>query len=379
MRRHPAPGPSVAMPGEDVMSTDTIATERVEGTGARSGGTRRAGTGRPAPRPDLDPEPNGVGARVLIGAFVVIPLLALLAAIPLAWGWGLGWHDIVLALAFYLVSGLGISMGFHRSFPPGSFKAVRPFKVVLAIAGSLGIEGPVLVWVADHRRHHKYSDREGDPHSPWRYGDDTKALAKGLAYAHMLWLFDENKTSQEKFIPDLLADRKLRIVHKLFPVIVLTSMLAPALIGGLWSMSFPGALTAFFWASLVRVALLHHVTWSINSICHTFGTEEFEVRDKARNVSWLAIASFGESWHNLHHADPTCARHGVLKGQLDPSARVIWALEKLGWAYDVRWPDARRLEAKRPATATRKLGSMTRNRLESIAPRPVSMGDETAG
>src|SRR5579875_2915475 len=144
MRRHPAPGPSVAMPGEDVMSTDTIATERVEGTGARSGGTRRA---------DLDPEPNGVGARVLIGAFVVIPLLALLAAIPLAWGWGLGWHDIVLALAFYLVSGLGISMGFHRYFTHGSFKAVRPFKVVLAIAGSLGIEGPVLVWVADHRRH----------------------------------------------------------------------------------------------------------------------------------------------------------------------------------------------------------------------------------
>jgi stearoyl-CoA desaturase (Delta-9 desaturase) len=120
--------------------------------------------------------------------------------------------------------------------------------------------------------------------------------------------------------------------------------------------------TAFFWGSLVRVALLHHVTWAINSICHTFGSEEFEVRDKSKNVSWMAIASFGESWHNLHHADPTCARHGALKGQLDPSARVIWAFEKLGWADDVRWPDEERLTAKRPAAATRKLGSMTRRR-----------------
>ncbi len=334
---------------------------------------------RPASRPDLDEQPATVAQRALVGVFVVVPLVALIAAIPLAWGWGLGWHDVVIALVFYWLSGLGVTVGFHRYFTHGSFKAKTGLRVALAVFGTMAIEGPVFNWVADHRRHHKYSDREGDPHSPWRYGDDTKALAKGLAYAHMLWLFDENKTSQEKFIPDLLADRKLRIVHKLFPVIVLTSMLAPALIGGLWGMSWHGALTAFFWASLVRVALLHHVTWSINSICHTFGTEEFEVRDKARNVSWLAIASFGESWHNLHHADPTCARHGVLKGQLDPSARVIWALEKLGWAYDVRWPDARRLEAKRPATATRKLGSMTRNRLESIAPRPVSMGDETAG
>src|SRR6201995_304244 len=334
---------------------------------------------RPATRPDLAEETATVAQRTLVGVFVVVPLLALIAAIPLAWGWGLGWHDVVIALVFYWLSGLGVTVGFHRYFTHGSFKAKTGLRGALAVFGTMAIEGPVFNWVADHRRHHKYSDKEGDPHSPWRYGEDTKALAKGLAYAHMLWLFDENKTSQEKFIPDLLADRKLRIVHKLFPVIVLTSMLLPALIGGLWGMSWHGALTAFFWASLVRVALLHHVTWSINSFCHTFGTEEFEVRDKARNVSWLAIASFGESWHNLHHADPTCARHGVLKGQLDPSARVIWALEKLGWAYDVRWPDARRLEAKRPVTATRKLGSMTRNRLESMTARPVPLGDETAG
>ncbi|HWG13558.1 MAG TPA: acyl-CoA desaturase [Streptosporangiaceae bacterium] len=316
--------------------------------------------------------------RILLGVFVVVPMLALIAAIPLAWGWGLGWHDVVIALVFYWLTGLGVTVGYHRYFTHGSFKAKTGLRVALAVCGTMAIEGPVFNWVADHRRHHKYSDKEGDPHSPWRYGDDTRALAKGLAYAHILWLFDENRTSQEKFIPDLLADRKLRIVHKLFPVLVATSLLTPALIGGLWSMSFHGALTAFFWASLVRVALLHHVTWSINSICHTFGDEEFEVRDKARNVPWLAIASFGESWHNLHHADPTCARHGVLKGQLDPSARVIWVLEKLGWAYDVRWPDARRLEAKRPANATRKLGSMTRHRLESMSAGTARISDETA-
>jgi stearoyl-CoA desaturase (Delta-9 desaturase) len=338
-----------------------------------------ADTARPATRSDFADEPATVFQRTLVGVFVAVPLLALIAAIPLAWGWGLGWHDVVIALVFYWLTGLGVTVGYHRYFTHGSFKAKTGLRVALAVFGTMAIEGPVFNWVADHRRHHKYSDREGDPHSPWRYGDDTKALTKGLAYAHMIWLFDPNKTSQEKFIPDLLADRKLRIVHKLFPVLVATSLLLPALIGGLWSMSFHGALTAFFWGSLVRISLLHHVTWSINSICHTFGDEEFEVRDKARNVSWLAIASFGESWHNLHHADPTCARHGVLKGQLDPSARVIWALEKLGWAYDVRWPDARRLEAKRPATATRKLGSMTRHRLDSMSARAVRISDETAG
>ncbi len=335
---------------------------------------------RPPTRSDFAEEPATVTQRVLVGVFVAVPLLALIAAIPLAWGWGfLGWHDVVIALVFYYLTGLGITVGFHRYFTHGSFKAKTGLRVALAVFGTMAIQGPVFNWVADHRRHHKYSDKEGDPHSPWRYGDDTKALTKGLVYAHMIWLFDPNKTSQEKFIPDLLADRKLRIVHKLFPVLVATSLLLPALIGGLWGLSWHGALTAFFWASLVRISLLHHVTWSINSICHTFGDEEFEVRDKARNVSWLAIASFGESWHNLHHADPTCARHGVLKGQLDPSARVIWALEKLGWAYDVRWPDARRLEAKRPANATRKLGSMTRHRLDSMSARSVRISDETAG
>jgi stearoyl-CoA desaturase (Delta-9 desaturase) len=315
-----------------------------------------------APRPDVEPEPSSRLDRFLVGLFVAVPLLALLAAIPLAWGWGLGWHDIVIAFVFYVVTGMGITMGFHRHFTHSSFKAARPLRVSLAIAGSLAIEGPVLVWVADHRRHHKYSDKEGDPHSPWRFGNDWKALTKGFLYAHMGWMFNPNRTSQEKFCPDLLADPPIRRVSSTFPLWVAVSLLAPALIGGLWSMSLAGALTAFFWASLVRICLLHHVTWSINSVCHTFGNEDFDVRDKSRNVAWLAIPSFGESWHNLHHSDPTCARHGALEGQIDISARAIWIAEKLGWAWDVRWPDEERLSGKLTGKRGKRLGAMTRRR-----------------
>jgi len=319
-------------------------------------------------RPDIEPEPRSRFERVLVGVFVAVPLLALIAAVPVAWGWGLGWHDVVIALAFYYISGLGISIGLHRYFTHGSFKAVRGFKIALALAGSLAIEGPVITWVADHRRHHKYSDKEGDPHSPWRFGDDWKALTKGLVFAHVGWLFDGEVTSEEKFCPDWLADSDVSAISRWFPGLVAVSLLAPALIGGLWSMSWQGAVTAFFWATLVRIAFLHHITWSINSICHTFGKADFEVRDKSRNVAWLAILSFGESWHNLHHSDPTCARHGVLKGQIDISARLIWLAEKLGLVYDVRWPDEARLTGRQTSGNTRKLGAMTKR----AAVKPVA-------
>jgi len=326
---------------------------------------------RRAPLPEVEPEPSRPLDRFLIGLFVLIPLLALIAAVPVAWGWGLGWHDIVIGLVFYVVSGMGISMGFHRHFTHSSFKANKPLRVALAVAGSMAIEGPVLVWVADHRRHHKYSDKEGDPHSPWRFGSDWKALIKGFGWAHMGWLFNPARSSQQKFCPDLVADRTISRMSRLFPLWVAVSLLAPALIGGLWSMSLTGALTAFFWASLVRVCLLHHVTWSINSVCHTFGNEDFQSRDKSRNVAWLAIPSFGESWHNLHHADPTCARHGALKGQIDVSARVIRWAEKLRWAWDVRWPDAQRLAPKLTGLRGKALGSMT-------VRKPANPGDRAA-
>ena len=156
-------------------------------------------------------------------------------------------------------------------------------------------------------------------------------------------MFDLEHTNREKYTPDLMRDRDIRLVDRLFPLWLAISLLLPAVLGGLITMSWAGALSAFFWASLVRVFLLHHVTWSINSVCHMIGDRPFAARDKSANFWPLAILSFGESWHNMHHADPTAARHGVLRGQLDTSARVIWTFEKLGWATDVRWPKPERL------------------------------------
>jgi stearoyl-CoA desaturase (delta-9 desaturase) len=284
-----------------------------------------------------------------LALFIVVPLAALLSSGFVLWGHGLSWVDVVIAVVFYAVSGHGITIGFHRYLTHGSFKAPRPLRVALAVAGSMAIEGPPTRWVADHRRHHAYSDADGDPHSPWRYGSSVRGLTRGLWHAHVGWLFDVEQTDQHRFTPDLLADRDIARVSRLFPVIVTGSMVLPAVLGGLITWSWAGALTAFFWGALVRVALLHHVTWSVNSICHTWGNRPFVTTDRSVNVGWLAAISMGESWHNLHHADPTCARHGVDKGQVDSSARVIAWFERLRWARDVRWPRPERLAARRAA------------------------------
>jgi stearoyl-CoA desaturase (Delta-9 desaturase) len=284
--------------------------------------------------------------QAALALFIVVPFLAVAAAVPVAWGGWLGWSDVLILAVMYAISGHGITVGFHRLFTHKSFKPNRAVKIALAVAGSLAIQGPVIRWVADHRKHHKFSDRDGDPHSPWRYGTDIKALAKGFWYAHMMWLFNPEQTPQRKYAPDLMKDPDLVRISRQFPVWVLVSLVTPAIAGGLLTMSWQGALTGFFWGSLVRISLLHHVTWSINSICHTIGERPFVSRDKSANVWWLAIPSMGESWHNLHHADPTCARHGVLKGQLDTSARTIWAMEKLGLVHDVRWPVKERIDGK---------------------------------
>jgi stearoyl-CoA desaturase (Delta-9 desaturase) len=282
--------------------------------------------------------------QALVVAFMVVPLLALAAAVPLAWGWGLTWLDVGLAVVFYFLTGLGVTVGFHRHFTHGSFKAKRPLRVALAVIGSTAFQGGVIGWVADHRRHHAFSDKEGDPHSPWLFGTGPAAMIRGFWHSHMGWILGRDRTNARRFALDLLADRDIVAVDRLFLPLTLASLLVPALIGGLVSVSWWGALTALFWAGLVRVAVLHHVTWSINSICHMVGDRPFAARDRSANVWWLAVASFGESWHNLHHADPTCARHGVKRGQVDISARIIWLFERLGWVHSVRWPTTRRLE-----------------------------------
>jgi stearoyl-CoA desaturase (delta-9 desaturase) len=295
---------------------------------------------------------RGLPAHVTVYLFVIVPFLALLAAAPIAWGWGLSWVDVALAAGWYVFTCLGVTVGFHRYFTHGAFKAGRPMRVALAVAGSMAVQGPILHWVADHRRHHAFSDKEGDPHSPWLFGTSAAALARGFWHAHLGWILDRDLTNQERFAPDLLADRDIRRVHRTFGLWTAVTLLAPAVMGGLITWSWWGAATAFFWAGLVRVTLLHHVTWSVNSVCHMVGERPFAARDRSANFWPLAILSMGESWHNLHHADPTCARHGVRPWEIDISARVIWLFEKVGWVRDVRWPSRPRLARIRRGATT---------------------------
>ena len=291
--------------------------------------------------------------QIILVLLITLPFLALGAAIPLLWGHGLGWRDAVIALFMYGLTGHGVTVGFHRYFTHRGFRAPRWLRVLLAVAGSMAIQGSVIQWVADHRRHHRFSDKPGDPHSPWRYGTNLVALTKGFFYSHVGWLFDWDKTSETRYAPELVSDKDISRVSRTFPLWVTVSLLIPPFVGGLWSWSWQGAVTAFFWGSLVRVGLLHHVTFAINSVCHIKGRRPFRTRDRSQNVWWLAVLSFGESWHNFHHAEPTSARHGVRALEIDSSAILIKIMEKLRWVSDVRWPDrdviARRRVQAEPA------------------------------
>jgi stearoyl-CoA desaturase (delta-9 desaturase) len=303
-------------------------------------------TKRSAPRPITFGRKGNIEIAFL-WFFVVAPFIAVIAAVPLAWGWGLTWVDVAIFAVFYLFTGFGVTVGFHRYLTHGAFKAKRWLRIVLTVAGTMSVEGAPIRWVADHRRHHQFSDLEGDPHSPWRFGESARGLFKGLVWAHVGWLFERDNSNARRFAPDLIRDKDIKKIQKNFVWIMLFSLFGPALVGGLVTWSWWGALTAYFWASLVRIALVHHVTWAINSVCHVVGEQPYRSNDKAHNFWPLAILSFGESWHNSHHADPTCARHGVDRGQLDSSARLIWLFEKAGWVWDVRWPKRERFEAKR--------------------------------
>lgn len=301
----------------------------------------------------------GTGMKITIGIFVIGPtLLAVLGAIPMVAYGLLTWLDVALFVAFWAISALGITVGYHRFFTHGSFKATRGTKIALGIMGSMALEGSINQWVADHRKHHKFSDEVGDPHSPWRFGTSRRAIFKGLYFAHMGWLFTEEQATIQQFAPDIQKDKDLQAITRYFPLIVVVSIALPGIIGGLITMSWIGFATGLFWGGFVRIAFVHHVTWSINSICHVFGKRPFESTDLSSNVAWLAIPSFGESWHNLHHTDPTCARHGVLKGQIDISAKVIRGLELTKLAHDVRWPKPERLvkKLKDPAMSSRIRG-----------------------
>ncbi|ABW10229.1 fatty acid desaturase [Frankia sp. Mgl5] len=336
-------------------ATDTVkATETRHQGAAVVGGDQSVadagGVTSPAPTESHTTTPSMFRARgeqLVLVATILFPFAALVAAVPLLWDHWITWRDVILAAVMYAITGHGVTVGFHRYFTHRGFKTSKPVRAALAIAGNMAIEGPVIRWVADHRRHHAFSDADGDPHSPWRYGTGPAALARGLWHAHVGWLFDVEQTDQRRYAPDLLDDPMIVRVSRSFALCAFVSLALPAVIGGLWGGSFEAALQAFFWASLVRVALLHHVTWSVNSICHVMGSRPYRSRDRSGNVWPLALLSMGESWHNLHHAEPTSARHGVRPWQIDTSFYVIKTLEILGLARDVRWPDPARLAAKR--------------------------------
>jgi stearoyl-CoA desaturase (delta-9 desaturase) len=304
------------------------------------------------PFPGGDDPPATAGGRARAGvtaALVVIPFGGLAAAVWLSWGHGLGLTDLLLAVAFYVLTGLGVTVGFHRLLTHRAFIAARPLRTALAIAGSMSFQGDVIGWVAIHRRHHAFTDRPGDPHSPYRYGTSLGGQLRGLAHAHAGWLLRDDPTPASRYAPDLMTDPVMRAVSAAFPALSAASLALPAAAGWVIGGSWRAALGALLWAGLARVALLQHVTWSVNSLCHLIGARPYATRryDRATNLWPLALVSFGESWHNGHHSDPACARHGTGPRQVDISAAVIRFFERLGWASAVHWPDPARLAARR--------------------------------
>jgi stearoyl-CoA desaturase (delta-9 desaturase) len=275
-----------------------------------------------------------VTALIILG-----PAIALGVGIPFLWGQVIHLRDVVLTVVLYAITGHGISVGYHRLFTHRSFRAKRWLKIVLASAGSMAVEGSVISWVATHRNHHVRSDQPGDPHSPWFRPPGAAAHVRGFLHSHVGWLFRHGGSSSERYASDLLRDRDLVTISKLFPVFALASFALPFGIGFLLTHSWVDALRAMLWAGLVRMLLLHHVTWSINSVCHMVGRRPFASGDRSTNVAPLALVSFGESFHNFHHADPSSARHGAMRGQVDTSAGIIRVFERFGWATEVRWPN----------------------------------------
>jgi stearoyl-CoA desaturase (delta-9 desaturase) len=298
---------------------------------------------------DVQPVANETRDRIVTGLVTVIPVLGLVLVGWQLWGNALGWNDVFVFLIMYVSTALGITVGFHRLFTHRSFKTTKGVRATLAILGSVAIEGPVISWVADHRKHHAFSDQPGDPHSPHvDHGHGLKGALRGLLHAHVGWLFiHTHRGRKTRYAPDLLADPTIRWVDRTFVLWVVLGFAIPFFLGALFGGTWEDGLTGMLWGGLVRILLLHHVTYSINSLCHFFGRQPFETGDESRNLAWLAPLSFGEAWHNGHHAFPTSARHGLGRFEPDPSAWVISALEKLGLAWDVVRINPERLESKR--------------------------------
>jgi stearoyl-CoA desaturase (Delta-9 desaturase) len=271
----------------------------------------------------------------LFGA--VVPFLAFIAAIVLLWNRIVDWSDLALFAVMYVLTGLGITVGFHRLLTHRSFQTHKATEYVFATLGSMAVQGPVIAWVADHRKHHAHTDEEGDPHSPHvGRGDGVIGALRGLWYAHMGWLFDAHgRAEAERYARDLVEDRGMRFLSRWFLGVAALGLLIPAGLGYLLDGTLKGALTGLLWGGFVRIFMLHHVTWSINSVCHFFGRRRFAIEDQSTNVFWLALPSFGESWPHNHHAFPRSAVHGLKWWEIDTTAVVIRTLKRLGLAWNV--------------------------------------------
>jgi stearoyl-CoA desaturase (delta-9 desaturase) len=292
--------------------------------------------------------------KVAVLALSILPFAGMVAAAVSLWGRGLSGADVTTFALMYVFTGLGVTVGYHRLLTHRSFNTSSRVRIVLAVAGSMAVEGSVISWVANHRRHHAFADKEGDPHSPHlEEGEGLGAVFKGLWHAHLGWLFDDEKTEITRWAPDLLKEPGMVRVDRAFPALTAATFIVPTLLGFLLTRSVAGALTALLWGGLARVFVLHHITFSVNSVCHFFGRRPFDTKDYSTNNWVLALVSFGESWHNNHHAFPTSAVHGIGRWQLDLSAMVISVLQRLGLAHDVKRADEKRLAQKKRADEKR--------------------------
>lgn len=285
--------------------------------------------------------------KISMLVLTILPFVGLVAAVTLLWNEAVGWTDLALFLGLYVICGFGITIGYHRMLTHHAFEAVPPLKAALLVAGSFALQGSALDWAIDHRTHHAYSDKEGDPHSPHHgFAHGPIGAIKGLLHAHMGWMFRHNRTDQERYGKDILQDRLTMTVSRLFPLWAVLTFVVPFVLGGLLTMSWKGAVTGLVWGGLVRLFFNHHVTWSVNSICHFFGKRPFSTSDQSTNNWVLALPSLGESWHHNHHVFPTSAFHGLSWRQIDLSALVIAGWEKIGLVRNVRKPTSEQIVRK---------------------------------
>ncbi|QEL20611.1 acyl-CoA desaturase [Limnoglobus roseus] len=289
-----------------------------------------------------------LGGRIGTLLGVTVPIAGLLAAAAAAWGWGfLHWADVAMFLGMYAATVVGLTVGFHRLFVHRSFETSLPVKVVLTALGSMGVQGTMIHWVGLHRWHHRHSDAPEDVHSPHHQGRGVAGFLRGFWHAHIGWAFHADPPALDRYVRDLHRSPTLRAASALFPVWAALGLAIPAAGGALLTGTWVGAGTGLLWGGLVRILAVHHVTWSINSVCHLWGRRPYATGDGSRDNLVMGFLAFGEGWHNTHHAFPTSARHGLRWWQPDLSYWVIRNLSLVGLAWNVKLPSRQAQAAKR--------------------------------